>query len=1202
MKILPLLALLPALLFAWDGTTADSLWYTSDKEANAYTISNAEQLAGFAAVVNGGTSFYGKTITLGADIVLNDTAGWKNWSDATTGLNQWTPIDSYFNGNFNGNGKVIIGLYINGTGNNYQGLFSLLNGTISNLGLTGFYVKGENYVGGISGLSEGEIKNSYAIGNVKGSDGVGGISNYGVINSYFAGTVTGSSNVGGITGWGTAVTNSFYDSNLAGNLPNGIPKTTEYMQNSVCDDLQKYPSVQNVINANNNYMGWKCNPGSYPSFSGTKAEPFAIASYFASGTGTYADPYIIMTKKQLENTAFLTSLGYNFENKYIKLGADIVLNDTNARGGWRTWDSTTTNLEQWTPIGSDYNYYFGGNFNGNGKVIIGLYINGTGNNYQGLFGNTKNATISNLGLVGFYAKGGTVGGIIGSARNLQILDTYAIGNVVGGIVGGLIGYTNDFTTIANVYFFGDVKSSAYVGGIVGYVSNNEFTINNAYVKGDITSTSDRAGGIVGYGYGSYKLTIANVYFFGNVTGTGVGGIIGHGQGNEIIITNAYVKGDITGSYSIGGIVGSMQATSYYEYAIINACVIGNITSTSTSGKAGGIVGYAYSSYRFAATNTYFAGDVTGSYLVGGIVGDGYQIYIPSSSFYNSNLASSNSYGIPKTTAEMKNFLTYFEMGWDFNSIWAIDPGVNDGYPFFQNSTYTQNKNKISSVYIPSVVEKYNDGLPIEPVVDITYEGTKLIEGTDYDVLYYNNVKVSDSAKIIILGKGNYYGIKIVNFHIINQKRDIAYTIIEPIFPEPITGDSIKPNPVIRDFNNEVTLREGKDYTLEYANNKYVGQAIIRISGIGVYEGRRNIDFSIVSKIVLTVNWSDEREFVYNKMVQVPKASIDADDIQWRVVNAYSAAGKYTDENKLAPFVQIISANASSYELKNNTVDYEIKKKPLNPYFKVPSTFSNSTADTLWVPSEIFADSIMLRQTLKSFIGYDGFAQDTVTKEKDDASVLKNTPAINITYNPSSQARGMLTKRVETTQTAVAVINTDGVSADNYALSKRSIVIMETTDTEDNGSKVFCRRESYCTELSGTVCSFFGGTPVGSCETKVSCLVENEAGSRCASGLSLEECRGIGGTALIVSCEETTPLKWSPLYSNTFRVWQTASGVVSVDLGYMPAKPVAVQIYDLKGKLIASGEAGTRFASIRLNAGGGVYLFKVGNRSVVKVLK
>ena len=76
---------------AWDDTTADTAWYTADPTLSAFTVSSAAELAGLASLVNGGTDFSGKTITLTMDIALNDTAGWTGWN-TTAPENTWTPI------------------------------------------------------------------------------------------------------------------------------------------------------------------------------------------------------------------------------------------------------------------------------------------------------------------------------------------------------------------------------------------------------------------------------------------------------------------------------------------------------------------------------------------------------------------------------------------------------------------------------------------------------------------------------------------------------------------------------------------------------------------------------------------------------------------------------------------------------------------------------------------------------------------------------------------------------------------------------------------------------------------------------------------------------------------------------------------------------------------------------------------------------
>ena len=203
----------------WDGS-ADTTWYTTNKDETQFTITTPAQLAGLARLVNGvsGASGNGrynmenKTITLGNDIMLNDTTGWQDW-ETTAPENSWTAIGTsttanQFTGTFDGAGYVVGGVYINNS-SNYQGLFGYVggDGTIKNLGAVASYVKGQQYVGGLVGRNSGggTITNSYAAGTVSGPSNVGGLvgRNDGgstITNSYAAGNVTGTSYVGGLAG------------------------------------------------------------------------------------------------------------------------------------------------------------------------------------------------------------------------------------------------------------------------------------------------------------------------------------------------------------------------------------------------------------------------------------------------------------------------------------------------------------------------------------------------------------------------------------------------------------------------------------------------------------------------------------------------------------------------------------------------------------------------------------------------------------------------------------------------------------------------------------------------------------------------------------------------------------------------------------------------------------------------------------------
>ncbi len=231
----------------WDGSV-DVSWY--QESAQAYNLITAEQLAGLAHLVNEGHSdFLGKTITLGADIFLNDTAGAVAGTWASIPRREWIPIGNSsrpFRGKFDGiagkKNRKIYGLYINDTTKTSVGLFGYTSGVqISNLevlvgrvtakdtvgALIGYAeggsvsnvhseikVTGRNYVGGLIGNFSGSLYRSSVKESVVGKTYVGGLMGYAsgsVSDSHSEGSVTGRGDyIGGLVGYGSSVTSSYH--------------------------------------------------------------------------------------------------------------------------------------------------------------------------------------------------------------------------------------------------------------------------------------------------------------------------------------------------------------------------------------------------------------------------------------------------------------------------------------------------------------------------------------------------------------------------------------------------------------------------------------------------------------------------------------------------------------------------------------------------------------------------------------------------------------------------------------------------------------------------------------------------------------------------------------------------------------------------------------------------------------------------------
>lgn len=198
----------------------------SGTEENPYVITNADELYSVRNFLNNTDVWFSMT----CDIDLSSYtygSGWEPIGDAS----------SPFKGKIDGNGYKITGLEINKSTKNDVGLFGCTyRAVIKNLTVEG-NVKGNNYVGGITGKSLSsedyvEYENVSFKGTVQGNIYVGGIAGYdkpdegyvstGVGIEYdkcsFSGTISGKDYVGGIVGGSSSIiTNSSVDATINAN-------------------------------------------------------------------------------------------------------------------------------------------------------------------------------------------------------------------------------------------------------------------------------------------------------------------------------------------------------------------------------------------------------------------------------------------------------------------------------------------------------------------------------------------------------------------------------------------------------------------------------------------------------------------------------------------------------------------------------------------------------------------------------------------------------------------------------------------------------------------------------------------------------------------------------------------------------------------------------------------------------------------------
>ena len=347
----------------------------------------------------------------------------------------------------------------------------------------------------------------------------------------------------------------------------------------------------------------------------------------------------VSTAQALKDMAHIVNdMGETFEGKTVTQQNDIDLSTV-----------CSETLGNWIPIG-DYgtntNLYFAGTFEGNGNTISNLYINASENDYQGLFGYTNHATVSNL--------------II---ERIKILGRYNIGSIIG--------VDADSSRIYNTHIrSGELIGSGCVGGITGITNGNIIKCTN-YSSVSSYSANVEEWAIGGISGGSYSLgKIEQCINYGTIVGLKyVGGIVGV---NWCYTLNCYNVGTVKSNNTqnciyIAGIVGYQNL----ENGRLENCYnIGKIEGNSNADSIAEIIG----GYEKGVVNNCYYLDKNNN-LKG---------------IYYNDFTTSWRQDVPgqaeaKTGTFMKSSEFVNLLG---NSNWKLVAGENNGYPIlsWQNGT------------------------------------------------------------------------------------------------------------------------------------------------------------------------------------------------------------------------------------------------------------------------------------------------------------------------------------------------------------------------------------------------------------------------------------------------------------------------------------------------------------------------------------
>lgn len=595
----------------WDGT-ADVSWYESS--AQAYNITTAEQLAGLAKMVNEGNTFKGKTVILGADIFLNDTAGVTDLAWISDERNVWTPIgngDHPFMGEFDGMAgakkRKIYGLYQKESNTTFAGLFGYVDrGEIKNLDLLSGKVLGGDTVGALIGkASNTPVTNVYSELSVAGNYCVGGLTGYAsgkmVKVSVKADSIKGVT-VGGIVGFSSdTLLNASVEAIVSGDTAGGLAGINT---GAILGTASSNSMFDGAVSARR-LVG------------GIVGKGYDVSRAYAkgrvSGECTFNKSFSIV--ECFISIGGVAGIANSVKNAFFE--GNILGGDVEKYEG-------TNDIIGASSIGG---------VAGEATLLDSVHFKGEIQKNYFLYGYDCDKDFFNVGDV--YAIKSYTGGLVGKSDSVK--NSYAEGEIIGGRTVEFVGGVAGQSVVVNSHFEGNLTGFGVVGGVVA-----DGFADHSYAKALISSKPFYEQFDTGC-YDSNKkeyIGITNVpkYTSEKKLVDLVGGVVGVGSAHY-----SYADGDIEGSGIMGGVVGFDKKESECD-VVKNSYSKGNLKSTGM--YVGGVVGYiGYTSgcSELSIDSSYHIdGDVAGFAYVGGLVGN---------SKYDGILNISNSYSEGAVSAD-----------------------------------------------------------------------------------------------------------------------------------------------------------------------------------------------------------------------------------------------------------------------------------------------------------------------------------------------------------------------------------------------------------------------------------------------------------------------------------------------------------------------------------------------------------------------
>ena len=235
---------------------------------------------------------------------------------------------------------------------------------------------------------------------------------------------------------------------------------------------------------------------------------------------------------------------------------------------------------------------------------------------------------------------------------------------------------------------------------------------------------------------------------------------------------------------------------------------------------------------------------------------------------------------------------------------------------------------VSKLTVGKIPNQTYTGQEIRPEPVVKYKGAVLNLNQDYTVSYVNNKEVG-TATAIIKGSGDYVGTKRVTFKIteiaaLNKaKVEFSFGSTSVYTGKPISDDNVKVTVNVKSDGETVarTLREGKDYEVEYTNNVKAGTATATFTGKNAYSGKIKKTFKITAYDISKVNSRLEKSsYSYVKGGCKPEPVVKFGGKTLKAGTDYTLAYK---QNNAAGSMAVLTIKGKGNFTGSKTLEYEI---------------------------------------------------------------------------------------------------------------------------------------------------------------------------------------------------------------------------------------------------------------------------------------